>query len=385
MNRLDHIRRAHIAIMQHPVFCAFAGVIACGKVTTPDIPTACTDGWNVEYGTIVDTLTDPERRFVVLHENMHKAYRHLHMWKVLFAENPQMANVACDYFVNTALHDLDDGDGFITMPKVGVPPTAKYKGWSVKQIYDDLKQSGQAFGSASGGSGGSGFDEHNWESSEGSNPDELTQAEEIQRAMRQGEIVRRKRSAKSAGGEDGVFGDLLAPRVDWKAVLREFVTSNCAGRDESTWQRPNRRYVGDGVYMPSTYSTTMSELVIGFDTSGSCFGTSTMTQFVSEIATLIADVNPSKCHVVYWDTRIAGHQTFTDGQFAVQSLKPKGGGGTDGSVLFDYLQEQRIRPDAIVQFSDGEVGSWGHTDVPTLWALTSNISAPFGTTIYLGD
>jgi len=125
----------------------------------------------------------------------------------------------------------------------------------------------------------------------------------------------------------------------------------------------------------------MTELVIGFDTSGSIFGGHEMTVFASEIKTIIEDIKPTKVHVIYWDTAIAGHQTFEEGQFAVQDLKPKGGGGTDGSVLFEYLREQRITPQAIVQFTDGYVGDWGKTDVPTLWAVSSDLVAPFGTTI----
>jgi len=67
----------------------------------------------------------------------------------------------------------------------------------------------------------------------------------------------------------------------------------------------------------------------------------------------------------------------------VQDLKPKGGGGTDGSVLFDYIKEKRMTPQAIVQFTDGYVGDWGSTTVPTLWAITSDMVAPFGTTIHI--
>ena len=78
-----------------------------------------------------------------------------------------------------------------------------------------------------------------------------------------------------------------------------------------------------------------------------------------------------------------GMQTFEDGQFAVQELKPKGGGGTNGSVLFDYLRSNNINPTAIVQFTDGYVGNWGTSSWPTLWAVTSDKKAPFGTTIKL--
>ena len=103
--------------------------------------------------------------------------------------------------------------------------------------------------------------------------------------------------------------------------------------------------------------------------------------FASEIKQIIEDIKPTKVHVIYWDTEVAGHQTFEEGQFAVQNMKPKGGGGTDGSVLFDYLRDKRITPQAIVQFTDGYVGDWGKTDVPTLWAVSSDLVAPFGTTI----
>lgn len=383
MNVQDRIKKAHIAIMQHKTFCAYSGILACGKVkVTDEVPTAATNGWDVVYNpNFIEQhmKSDPELRFLVLHEAQHKAYRHLHVWRVLHEENAQLANIAADHFVNLSLQDMDNGEGFVKMPALGVQPEPKYRGWSVKQIFEDLKQQMQ-----DGGKGGSGegMDEHDWDgATDGDAAKEQEQANEIQRAIRQGEIVRRKMAGKGAGDKDGVFGDLVQPKIDWRKVLREFITETCAGRDESSWRRPNRRFMAEDVYMPSMFGTTMTELVIGFDTSGSCFGGSEMTAFVSNIKTIIEDVKPSKVHVIYWDTEVAGHQTFEEGQFAVQNLQPKGGGGTDGAVLFDYLRENRITPQAIVQFTDGYVGDWGKTDVPTLWAVTSDLKAPFGTTI----
>jgi predicted metal-dependent peptidase len=387
MNVSDRIKKAHIAIMQHKKFCAYSGVLACGKVTVgDDVPTAATDGWNVIYNPkfIEEHMPhDPELRFLVLHEATHKAYRHMVTWRALHEENPRLANIAADYFVNLTLHDTDDGEGFVQMPKVGVPVEPKYRGCSVAMIYADLKKQMEEQGDDGGSGDGSGMDEHDWDGNEanGDPAKEQQQADEIQRAIRQGEIMRKKLAGKGAGQADGLFGDLLAPKIDWKQVLREFITETCAGRDESSWRKPNRRYLGMDVYMPSMVGTTMTELVIGFDTSGSIFGGNEMTRFVSEIKTIIEDVKPSKVHVIYWDTQVAGHQTFEDGQFAVQDLKIKGGGGTDGSVLFDYLRDKRITPQAIVQFTDGYVGDWGRTDVPTLWAITSDLVAPFGTSI----
>jgi predicted metal-dependent peptidase len=106
-----------------------------------------------------------------------------------------------------------------------------------------------------------------------------------------------------------------------------------------------------------------------------------MTRFVSEIKSIVEAVAPERVRVVYWDSAVQGEQVFEDGQFEVSNVRPQGGGGTNGSVLFDYLRQQQIRPQAIVQFTDGYVGNWGTTGVPTLWAVTSDQVAPFGTTI----
>lgn len=380
----DRIKRAHIAIMQHKVFAGYSGVLACGKVKFDEnIPTAMTNGWDVTYNPkfVEEHMpTDPELRFLVLHEATHKAFRHLHVWNDIHRENHQLANVAADLFVNLALSDADKGEGFIKMPKLGIQPDPQYRGMSVGQIYQKLLDDGKD------GGGQSAMDEHDWEDAQdGASAEEVQKrADEIQRALRQGEMLRKKLAGKGAGSEDGIFGDILAPKVDWKKALRDFIQETCAGRDEATWRRPNRRYLSQDIYMPSMQGVTLNELVIGFDTSGSVFGGDEMTRFVSELKVIIEQVKPSKCHVIYWDTAVAGHQTFEDGQFAVQNLKVKGGGGTDGSVLFDYLRGKNLNPQAIVQFTDGYVGNWGNTDIPTLWAITTNgIAAPFGTSIDL--
>lgn len=383
MNVQDRIKKAHIAIMQHKVFCAYSGILACGKVKVgDDVPTAATNGWDVIYNpSFIEQhmKSDPELRFLILHEAQHKAYRHLQVWSALHDEDAQLANIAADHFVNLSLQDMDAGEGFIKMPALGIQPEAKYRGWSVKHIFEDLKANGDGQGS---GGDGEGMDEHDWANATSGDPTtDQEKANEIQRAIRQGEIVRRKMQGKGAGNEDGVFGDLIQPKIDWKKVLRDFITETCAGRDESSWRKPNRRFLSYDVYMPSMVGTTMTELVIGFDTSGSCFGGDEMTAFVSNIKTIIEDIKPTKTHVIYWDTEVAGHQTFEEGQFAVQNLQPKGGGGTDGAALFDYLRDNNINPQAIVQFTDGYVGDWGNTNVPTLWAVTSDLVAPFGTTI----
>ena len=384
MTPIDRIKKAHISIMRHKRFCAFSGVLACGETVIDDtIPTACTNGWDKRYNsTFVSTVLADDKclRFVVLHEAMHASYKHMTVWRALWKEDAQLANIAADHFVNLALQDMDKGENFITMPAVGVQPEAKYRGWSVKHIFDDLKEEQEQ----GGGGSGSGIDEHDWESAGGKDAKtQAAQAQEIDRALRQGEALARKRG-EGAGDRDGVLGDLLKPQVDWREKLREFVQQTCHGNDESTWRKPNRRYLTQDMYMPSMHSETMGELVIGFDTSGSCFSGTVLTKFASELTAIISAVRPEKTRVVYWDWNVQLEQVFENGEFSMGSLTPRGGGGTDGSVLAEYLKEKHITPTAIVQFTDGYVGSWGDEVAPTLWAITENhIRAPFGQTLHI--
>jgi predicted metal-dependent peptidase len=419
MSIQDQVKREKLAIMKHKKFCAFSGVIACGKtIYSTSISTAMTNGWDVTYNEkfIREHAPTPQKlRFLILHEAVHKAYRHMHVWHQLWLENARLANVAADHFVNLSLVLTDGGEKFIEMLDVGIQPDAKYKGWSVVQIFHDLKKeegkkpkppkgkgdepcdnpSGggdeeedeDGNGPSGGGSGDDedeqeGMDSHDWENA--SEGDEAQKHEdEIIRAIQQGEMLSKKlRSKDGTGNADGVFGDLLNGKIDWRKMLLEWANEYCAGRDESSWRKVNRRFLADGdTLMAGNVGITMKELVCGWDTSGSCFNSTEMTRFATEFTRIVELVKPTKIHAIYWDTKVIAHQTFTDGQFAVAALKPQGGGGTDGSVLFDYLRKKNIRPDAIVQFTDGYVGSWGTTDVPTLWAVTGDMKAPYGTTI----
>lgn len=386
MKAIDRLKKVKVDIIKHKEFCRFGGVLGVHKIdNTISPPTACTNGMTVTFHEeFVDSLTTPELRFLVLHEAMHNAFRHLHVWRKLSEENHRLANIACDYFVNLALVDMDKDEGFAVMPKVGIQPEAKYRGWDVKRIFEDLKQNppeGGGEGNGEGDRSGDGMDGHGWGEAQAMSEEQVkAQAAEIDKALRQGEMLAKKLGS-GKGNRQGVFGDLLNTKIDWRNALREFVQETCQGRDESTWRKPNRRYLSNDTYMPSMYSEKMGDLVIGMDTSGSCFDSAEMTRFVSEIKAIVEMVHPERVRVVYWDSEVQGEQVFEDGQFEISNVRPQGGGGTDGSVLFDYLRAKHIRPQAIVQFTDGYVGSWGNTDVPTLWAVTSHHRAPFGTTI----
>lgn len=386
MTPMDKIKKAKVSILRHPRFCAFSGVISCGKTTIdPDLqpPTACTNGFDYRFHPdFVASLTEPQLRLLILHEAVHAAGKHLTMWKALWKRDRMLTNVAADHFVNLALMDMDKGEGFLSMPAVGIQPEPKYRGWNIEQIFNDLLQ--QQKDSPSQPQAGDGMDSHDWEGAQEVPADvQEARAKEIDRALRQGEMLAKKRG-QGAGNSDGIIGDLLAPQVDWREQLRQFVSEQCQGRDESTWRRPNKRYIGDGTYMPSSISESVGPLVLGIDTSGSCFDSGTVTRFVSELQAIVDTVNPESIRVVCWDWEVRTDQTFDQSQFDVPSLKVRGGGGTSGDVLFSHLRKEQARCSAVIQFTDGEFQWPAPYDTPTLWVITNrNITAPWGQTIHL--
>jgi predicted metal-dependent peptidase len=56
---------------------------------------------------------------------------------------------------------------------------------------------------------------------------------------------------------------MLESRVDWRDALREFINSFCMDKDVSTWRRPNRRWVDQGVYLPSLTGENVGRIVLG--------------------------------------------------------------------------------------------------------------------------
>ena len=367
----QRLEKAVMSVMAHDKYVGLSSVLMVGDRTVSDtVPTACTNGRDEQYGrTFVDGLTDPELRFLVLHECYHKMYKHLTTWEHLYKKHPTLANVACDYVINIQLSDSDEGMGFITMPKVGLIDE-QYRDMDSAQVFHKLYDSLDEPDPDDTCGFGDGMDDHDWEGAE-----ELTQGEkddlgrEIEEAVRQGALVAGKLG--SGGARD--LEALLKPEIDWREVLREFISTTCAGKDFSTWSRPNRRFVSAGVYMPSGISQQVKELVIALDTSAS-IGQRELTAFLSEVKAVCDMVHPERIRLLYWDTEICGDESYgtTELSTLVQSTKPAGGGGTDVRCVPNYMTEHKIDPQAVIVFTDGYVYDWGTWSCPVLWAVYNN-------------
>ena len=394
----QRLTKAVVSIMGNPKYIALAGVLMIGErsvVDDPSIPTACTNGRDEWYGRkFVSMLNDAELRFLVLHEVYHKLFRHLTTWKHLYLQDAHLANVACDYVINLKIVDDNYQDGFATMTGelVNGCYDRKYVGMDTAQVYNLLRKDQPQGVGRSGGDGdgdpedgdgtpedGSGslpngqepFDAHDWDGAQEMSADEQRElAREIDEAVRQGALV----AGKMGSGGDRDLEALLEPQVDWREVLREFVQTTCTGSDYSTWRKPKRRLLGQGIYMPSTYSEQVGELVVAIDTSGS-IQQPEVTAFLSEVKAICDMVHPDKVRLLYWDTQVCGDETYDTHELEtlIQSTKIKGGGGTDVDCVTEYIREESINAQAAIILTDGELYSgWGQWTMPVLWCVIDN-------------
>ena len=374
----QRIERCHIDLMKSPHFVAYSGILMIGETKVDDnIPTACTNGKDVKFGRdFVASLNDAELRGVILHEAKHKMYRHLLTWKHLQKQDPMRANMACDYVINLEIKDESERSSkFVVLPD-GALVNEVFRGLNSAEVFNLLPPQPKG----DGGDGG-GFDEHDWEGADGLNDAEKTElAKEIDQAIRQGAIL----AGKVGGNVDRSFTDLMSAKVDWKEALREFVSSVSQGKDDSTWRKPNRRWLQHDIYMPSTISESMGRVVVAIDTSGSIYGV-VLNRFISEVASVMQNMNPEQVDLLYWDSNVAGHEVYglNDADRMTASTKPKGGGGTSPSCITAYMRKHKIEPVCAIILTDGCVGNdWGgQWNCPTLWAITEDIKSPIGQTI----
>jgi predicted metal-dependent peptidase len=378
----QRLQKAVVDIMANPKYIALAGLLMIGEREVvsmvdiidgePKVPTAMTNGRDEWYcREFCESLNDAELRFLILHENYHKLYKHMITWQHLYKEDGDRANKACDYVINVKLVD-DNKDGFATMTGQLTKGcfNEKYRGWDTARVYKSLPSTPEGEG---GNGGGDGFDVHDWDGAKELTTQEKNElARDIDEAIRQGALV----AGKVGNGADRELTELLKPQIDWRKVLRDFVTDTCKGNDFSTWQRPNRRFIASDIYMPTGITERVEGIVNGNDMSGS-IGQHEQSVILTEVKSIADTVMPSWLRVLYWDTEVVGDEKYEMHELDnfVQSTKPVGGGGTDPSCVPEYLTTHKITPQCVIMITDGYVGSWGKWSHPVLWVIIDNDNA----------
>ena len=352
----------------------------------------------------VDTQKPAQLQFAIAHEALHCALGH-------FARRGHRVqrrwDLACDFATNPLL--LDEG----LEPPAGAQVLALYRGMSAEEIYpcisdeqqeqdtlddhawdgDDGGQGGRGDGEPRDGGGatahgqsrdGGGASDPSSEGRGAARPQPLgvTEREHL-RHQWQRHLAAAAQRAREAGRLAGAFARLveegLAPRVSWRAALAQYLAQTA--RDDYTWLRPSRRE-GDAV-LPSLRSHA-GDIVIAIDTSGS----------VSErdTAEFIAEINALKGTLAVRTTLLACDSALAaDGPWVAEPWEPlelpkqlAGGGGTDFTPVFDWIEREGQRPDALVYFTDAD-GTFPARppDYPVLWLVKGRAPVPWGRRIAL--
>jgi predicted metal-dependent peptidase len=400
MDKNRQFKKVKIMLMRSDKFVRLSGIMMMGKTTmTTDIPTACTDGRNEMYNPeFIWQFTEKMVGFIIIHENMHKAGRHLTTYKKLVEiYGFKMVNIALDLWINNRIKKADPDEELVAMPyldgkQVGLYDV-KYDGWTVLQIIKDLKQEQEDQPEqGEGGEGGDeGFDDHDWEGASKMSEEEVKKlGSDIKQAIRQGQMAAKKMGVGTGAGSDLLgLNELVVSKVNWKLQLEEFANSTCAAKQESSWRRPNRRFLHQGIIMPTLMSESITELVFTRDASGSMHFGDRLTKVTSEMVAIAKALRIEKIHLIDWDGAVGSHMEFTADTFEyAPSIKTvHGGGGTDPTCVAAYLKEKQIKPDAIIMLTDGEINNWGNWESPILWVIANNtkITAPVGKTINLEE
>lgn len=382
MKIIDKLTSARIALLIKEPF--FGNMATRMKLIESDewLPTAATDGKNFYYNSdFIEKLSLGELEFLFAHEIMHAILDHIAR---IGPRDPRKSNRAMDYAVNQILVDN----------KIGTPITVvkplqndKYRGLTWEEIYDLLDED------ETGDNGGSVIDQHlssAEDSADGGDSPTISEEtlKEVRSEIREAMIQSSEVSAGKVPSEvQRYINKLTRPKLDWKEILRANVQSLI--KMDYSFTRVNRRTMHSGAVLPGMTEEERIELVVAIDTSGSIRNSDLIT-FISEVKGILDQYRSYKIDLWCFDTQIHNHVTLeNDSGDSIENYEPRGKGGTNFDVNFDYMKQKGITPKIFAMFTDGyPFRSWGDPNYcDTIFILKNNKNtvAPFGQTLYYED
>ena len=388
MNQSERIASARMGVILASPF--FGSLLMRLQMERDDSkPTFCTNGRAIKYNEdFAASLSDAELRGVLVHEVAHCAQGHL--WRI-GQRDPKQWNVATDYAINNFLTAFvaEEAEAARLANATYFPPWELPKGGLLDPQYanlcsEDIYNRLPKPDKDSGGSGDPNPSCGEFEQPDDKDGDDDGEGADgglegdWQVAVTQAATVAKMRGALPASIAR-MIGELLAPKVPWRQVLREFIRQRA--RNDYSWRRPNRRYLHQGVVLPSLYSERMGRIVFGVDTSGS-IDKETLTEFAAEIQAALDECQPEAMEVIYCDAAVNGAREFLPGDAV--NLEPLGGGGTRFAPVFEHIEKMDEPPVCCIYLTDGH-GSFPpkEPDYPVLWAWRDRHSSrpphfPFG-------
>jgi predicted metal-dependent peptidase len=161
---------------------------------------------------------------------------------------------------------------------------------------------------------------------------------------------------------DEVYEDI---RIDWRVILKRFLTGRGKMITRKSYKRQSRRYEE----LPGTKRSIGVYALIAIDESGSISDTM-VKEFYHEL-TEINKITGTSMLVTRFDTKCS--EPVPLGTFVADSKREKRG-GTDFRPIFQLADERKIP--LVIIFTDGDGEAPVSANQNTLWILTKNSKKP---------
>ena len=282
---------------------------------------------------------------------------------------------ATDYIINNSL--LDEGH---ELPDGGLHDQ-QYFGMAEEEVYNQLPPPPQGGDCSTSGNG-----QHSGDPFEGDlfpSPDQSREAVEEWKDMVQQAATVAKARGNLPSWLKAWIGELFEPQLDWREVLREWLSEVCA--NDYAWARPNRRFVYNDLYLPGLYGQdALGSVAFVLDTSGS-MSNDELKVCMGEAIGIVREVTPRSVVNIYCDTAIQRVDEFESPTEAEvrDSMVRYGCGGTDMTLALDHIEEHYPDVAGVVVFTDGGTPFGHERTYPVLWAITEKgVEAPVGQTVH---
>ena len=180
--------------------------------------------------------------------------------------------------------------------------------------------------------------------------------------------------------------NIVEPKVDPRDLLQDFVARTA--KNDFAWTPPNRKYIQQGLYMPSPRSEELGTVVQVLDTSISV--SQLELDNFSAIVAATLEAYSFDAIVLYCDTKVYKPEYFTQADLPLK-LKLQGRGGTDFRKPFTWVEENDILPVCLIYLTDLECDKYPDfiPEYPVIWICTNPENQlwfgrpPFGEVIFI--
>lgn len=166
-------------------------------------------------------------------------------------------------------------------------------------------------------------------------------------------------------------------RLDWRRLLDCFLQEEIC---DYSFTPPDHRMQDSEFFLPDYNGTTFEpkEILFAVDTSGSIEDGMLDTVYAELAGALEQFGNRLQGILAFFDTRVYRPIRFAEID-DLHGVMPMGGGGTDFSCVFSYIDSVGMTPSSIVIFTDGRgeyPGESAAGNIPVLWLLSQEENAP---------